>query len=364
MKTRMFLLAAAAAALAGCAQNEVIDIPQTRAIGFDPYVGNTTRAAAKDTDLSALKAEGAGFIVLGGYEDDQTYVPVFDGTNETGSHITWNKRSWEYSPINYWLEGKTYKFVAYAPAKLQEDDLFDIDYADNKLKMKDGGTFTADGETDLVVAEGKPQGYLVAAEPVQMEPVGFKFYHALSKVKFTFINGWRNAVTLKITNIKLSNVKDTGSLTTSGTMAQGSDKIQLSAWSGQTGMADYGNKPDDVMNTSIYGESYEFENFLLPTALNDSQMKLTFTVLVTNSQGTGPDLGAGAGYPVVKEVVIPKDVVTEWKPGYAYNYKLTISGSTFGLKPIQFDGIDVDSEWGNGGEDDIENGEIKVVPGA
>lgn len=360
----MFLLAAAAAALAGCAQNEVIDIPQTRAIGFDPYVGNTTRAAAKDTDLSALQDEGAGFIVLGGYEDDQTYVPVFDGTNETGSHITWNKRSWEYSPINYWLEGKTYKFVAYAPAKLQEDDLFDIDYADNKLKMKDGGTFTADGETDLVVAEGKPQGYLVAAEPVQMEPVGFKFYHALSKVKFTFINGWRNAVTLKITNIKLSNVKDTGSLTTSGTMAQGSDKIQLSAWSGQTGMADYENKPDDVMNTSIYGESYEFENFLLPIALNDSQMKLTFTVLVTNSQGTGPDLGAGAGYPVVKEVVIPKDVVTEWKPGYAYNYKLTISGSTFGLKPIQFDGIDVDSEWGNGGEDDIENGEIKVVPGA
>ena len=57
MKTRMFLLAAAAAALAGCAQNEVIDIPQTRAIGFDPYVGNTTRAAANDTALSALKTE-------------------------------------------------------------------------------------------------------------------------------------------------------------------------------------------------------------------------------------------------------------------------------------------------------------------
>ena len=346
----MFLLAAAAAALAGCAQNEVIDIPQTRAIGFDPYVGNTTRAAAKDTDLSALKAEGAGFIVLGGYEDGQTYVPVFDGTNETGSHITWNKSSWEYSPINYWLEGKTYKFVAYAPAKLQEGDLFDIDYAGNKLKMKDGGTFTADGETDLVVAEGKPQGYPVAAEPVQMETVGFKFYHALSKVKFTFINGWRNAVTLKITNIKLSNVKNTGSLTTSGTMAQGSDKIQLSAWSGQTGTADYEDKADG-MNTDEYEASYEFE------------MKLTFTVQVTNSQGTGPDLGAGAGNSVVKEVVIPKDVVTEWMPGYAYNYKLTISGSTFGLKPIQFDDIDVDSEWGNGGEDDMDEG-IEVVPGA
>lgn len=357
----MFLLAAAAAALAGCAQNEVIDIPQTRAIGFDPYVGNTTRAAAKDTDLSALKAEGAGFIVLGGYMD-QTYVPVFDGTNETGSHITWNETSWEYSPINYWLEGKTYKFVAYAPAELQEDDLFDIDYADNKLKMKDGGTFTADGETDLVVAEGKSQGYPVAAEQVQMETVGFKFYHALSKVKFTFINGWRNAVTLKITNIKLSNVKNTGSLTTSGTMAQGRDKIQPSAWSGQTGTADYEDKAAG-MNTDEYEASYEFENFLLPTVLNDSQMKLTFTVQVTNSQGTSPDLGTGAGNPVVKEVIIPKDVVTEWKPGYAYNYKLTISGSTFGLKPIRFDGIDVDSEWGNGGENDMDE-EIEVVPGA
>ena len=358
----MFLLAAAAAALAGCAQNEVIDIPQTRAIGFDPYVGNTTRAAAKDTDLPALQAEGAGFIVLGGYEDSQTYVPVFDGTSETGSHITWNKSSWEYSPINYWLDGKTYKFVAYAPAKLQEGDLFDIDYADNKLKMKDGGTFTADGETDLVVAEGKSQGYAVAAESAQMEPVGFKFYHALSKVKFTFINGWRNAVNLKITNIKLSSVKNTGSLTTSGIMAQGSDKIPSSAWSGQTGTADYKDKASG-MNTDVYEESYEFENFLLPTALDDSRMKLIFTVQVTNSQGTGPDLGAGAGVPVNKEVVIPKDVVAEWKPGFAYNYKLTISGSTFGLKPIQFDGIDVDSEWGNGGEDNMDE-EIEVVPGA
>lgn len=154
-----------------------------------------------------------------------------------------------------------------------------------------------------------------------MDRVSFKFYHDLSKVKFTFINGWRNAVTLQITNIKLSNVKNTGSLTTSGTMAQGSDKMQSSAWSGQTGTADYENKSDDVMNTSIYGESYEFENFLLPTGLSDSQMKLTFTVQVTNSQGTSPDLGTGAGNPVVKEVVIPKDVVTEWKPGYAYNFE-------------------------------------------
>lgn len=117
------------------------------------------------------------------------------------------------------------------------------------------------------------------------------------------------------------------------------------------------------MNTNEYEASYEFENFLLPTALSDSQMKLTFTVQVTNSQGTGPDLGAGAGVPVNKEVVIPKDVVTEWKPGFAYNYKLTISGSTFGLNPIQFGEIDVDSEWGNGGEDDMDE-EIEVVPGA
>lgn len=117
------------------------------------------------------------------------------------------------------------------------------------------------------------------------------------------------------------------------------------------------------MNTDEYEASYEFENFLLPTVLDDSQMKLTFTVQVTNSQGTSPDLGAGAGNPVNKEVVIPKDVVTEWMPGYAYNYKLTISGSTFGLNPIQFDDIDVDSEWGNGGEDDMDEG-IEVVPGA
>ena len=102
-------------------------------------------------------------------------------------------------------------------------------------------------------------------------------------------------------------------------MAQGSDKIQLAAWSGQTGTADYEDKAGG-MNTNEYEAYYEYENYLLNPAQHDSQMQLTFTVQVTNSQGTGPELGTGAGNPVVKEVVIPKDVVSERKPGYAYNY--------------------------------------------
>ena len=39
-----------------------------------------------------------------------------------------------------------------------------------------------------------------------------------------------------------------------------------------------------------------------------------------------------------------------WEPGKAYNYTLTIDGDLFGLKPIQFDAVDVVT-WENVNED-------------
>lgn len=45
MKKSLWMLGVALTALASCAETEVVDVPQTRAIGFtNAFVNNTTRA--------------------------------------------------------------------------------------------------------------------------------------------------------------------------------------------------------------------------------------------------------------------------------------------------------------------------------
>ena len=82
----------------------------------------------------------------------------------------------------------------------------------------------------------------------------------------------------------------------------------------------------------------------MPQTLVADAIKLTFTCQVTNDQGSGPNLGAGAGNEVNVSVTIPVNTVASWEPGKAYNYTLTINGDLFGLKPIQFDTVDM-VEW-------------------
>lgn len=360
MKTKSYLFAAASATLmlASCTQNEVVEMPATRAIGFGTYVGNTSRAAAEDTSLDFLKDEtkGNGFYVFGSYMDGAIEIHVFDGKSDQ-SHVTHTGSSWAYAPINYWLVGKQYRFVAYGPAAASTNGTATFEYATNTLSVKG---FEATGNLDLVVAEGNNNNhdYTLASETATMESVKFKFFHALSKVRFTFKNGWRNLVTLKVTNVKLTGVKRTGDLVTTGDLADANAPFALSQWSNQAVKADGNdytwkkeNGDDDTFSSTKTNDTYPYEYFLMPQALEADAIKLTFTCQVNNNQGGGPDLGEGAGKPVDVSVTIPVTTnVSAWEPGKAYNYTLTIDGDLFGLKPIQFDTVDM-VEWVDVNED-------------
>lgn len=348
MKTKSYLFAAASATLmlASCTQNEVVEMPATRAIGFGTYVGNTSRAAATDTDLDFLKGDGNGFYVFGSYMDGATEIKVFDGKSDQ-SHVMYKGSAWGYAPINYWLVGKQYRFVAYGPKAASTNGTATFDYAANTLSVKD---FEATGNLDLVVAEGKNNDnvYILASETATMESVKFKFFHALSKVRFTIKNGWRNLVTLQVSDVKLTGVKRTGDLVTTGALADANAPFALSQWSNQAVKdADNDYSWTDVFTSETTEESYPYEYFLMPQALEADAIKLTFTCQVNNNQGGGPDLGEGAGKPVNVSVTIPITTnVSAWEPGKAYNYTLTIDGDLFGLKPIQFDTVNM-VEWVN-----------------
>lgn len=353
MKTKSYLFAAASATLmlASCTQNEVVEMPATRAIGFGTYVGNTSRAAAEDTDLAFLKDEtkGNGFYVFGSYTENGEKIVVFNG-EDTQSHVTHTGTSWAYAPINYWLLGKQYKFAAYGPATASTNVTATFDYDANTLSIKG---FEATGNLDLVVAEGQSAGYTLASETATMDPVEFKFLHALSKVRFTFNNGWRNLVTLKVSDVKLIGAKRTGDLVTTGLLANATAPFALSQWSNQAVKAtDNDYSWTDEFTSTKTGDTYPYEYFLMPQALEADAIKLTFSCLVTNDQGGGPELGGPgtSGQAVDVSVTIPVDKVAAWEPGKAYNYTLTIDGDLFGLKPIQFDTVDM-VEWVDVNED-------------
>lgn len=345
MKTKSYLFAAASATLmlASCTQNEVVEMPATRAIGFGTYVGNTSRAAATDTDLDYLQgATGNGFYVFGSYMDGTTEIKVFDGKT-SGSHVTYtgtaDNPAWGYSPINYWSVGKKYQFAAYGPAAALDKGTAAFNYAANTLTFTG---FTADGSLDFVVAEGNNAGYTLANATAPTITVGFKFFHALSKVRFTLKNGWRNDVTVKITNVSVKNVNSVGTLETNGHLNTADYAWQAlkDKWTNIATPTEYTNWKDDEFKATKYLEQQVYEYFLIPQSIG-TDMQLVLTCQVNTGDGTGPDLGNGAGNPKEVTVTLPSDVVAAWEPGKAYNYTLTIDGELFGLKPIQFDAVEV-----------------------
>jgi len=414
MKTKSYLLAAASATmlLAGCTQNEVVDMPDSRAIGFGTYVGNTSRAGettdpgttedpkttetlvpepVTDTDLAFLQDanKGNGFYVFGMYQDaGRGLITVFDGMSE-GSHVKPLSKAgggvtWGYQPINYWLADKTYRFAAYGPAAAYGNGLPEYIYnseiakvaVENVIKIvgfeAKGGTTTKDGNTidnrvDLVVAEGAKEGYTMhtinmeTGETETMHPVSFKFFHALSKVRFSFVNGWRNDVTLTISDVSVGMLNSKGDLSTNGTLALATGNILGDIMGGSTGTeGPWTNitapKTYDwtkEFKSDVFEQEGVYENYFIPQQLG-SDVVLKFKVSVSNLSGGGPDLGSGSNVTTLT-VKIPD---TEWKAGYFYHYKLYVDGELFGLRPIQFDNIDV-ATWPVEGHTDVNIGENK-----
>lgn len=346
MKKHLFYLAAAVVAMSSCTESEVVEISQSKAIGFDSYVGNTTRAEQEGLTQDNLKE----FYAFGSYKmSGGDEVVVFDGETTGSSQIKKNGNSWQYEPVNYWLEGALYKFAAYAPA-LTKTPTFNYDK--NSMEIH----FVADGEKDLLVAATSQDGYTYIAlereeENDEKRAVNLNFKHALSKVRFTIVDGWRNALNMTISDVSLKGAKNTGTLTTPGDLSSVTT-IDSDAWKldeEKTGTyTDAGTTEPLTEN----GKTYVFENFLLPQIIETDAITLEFTVSVTNNVGGGPIIDDD-DTPHSKKLTVSIPTTTSWAPGKAYNYTLNIDGDTFGLHTIYFGNITV-AEWGNSTDTEVE----------
>ena len=278
MKKQFLTVAVAALALAGCSKNETVEVADSRAIGFESFVGKATRAV---TDLN----EGTNFnkfFVYGSYENGDSYVSVYDGeyvSNATGA--------WTNEKIQYWVANKAYKFAAYSNGN---ETVADVSF-DDKTGSLTIPSYTV-GDKDLIAVNNVEQ---TGAESGNTA-VPLVFKHLLSKVKFTFSTTYNDDLTVTVSNLKFTAVNE-------GT------------WNGTwtpteaTGEKSY----DDVVVTSA-GVASE-ECYVLPQAT--TTLVASFTVTVTDAGGNKI---AEKNFTDVK-----LDAGAAWAPGFAYNYSAVIN---------------------------------------
>ena len=179
---KTFLMAFAALGLVACMQEEVVTIPQTDAITFDQAsIDNATRAAA---DPSTTTQKIAGFDVW-------AFMNEWDGTVLVDEDVKKAGGKWTYANTQYWTPNNKYYFAALAPMNSANVTETIASGEAAKLGLGEIAFTNVDGSEDLLYAATT----VVAPDYDQlklnnMPPVKFEFSHLLSKVKFTFTNGF------------------------------------------------------------------------------------------------------------------------------------------------------------------------------
>jgi hypothetical protein len=169
---KIFIAILAAATFASCSNEDTVNVDNGALIGFGKvFVENSTRA----NDLAAGNFD---FGVYGLVEKGGKSALIFDNQTVAANGT--------YSPAQYWIAAAQYYFTAIAPKTNAN-----WSYATTTAHT---GTISFNNEEakanqDLLFAYVKP-----AATPAQIntkpDAVGFTFNHMLSRVRFTFTNGF------------------------------------------------------------------------------------------------------------------------------------------------------------------------------
>ena len=332
---KIFLCALAAAALTtACNKAEVIDVVGTPAIQFEnAFVNNATRAAV---DPSTTTASIEKFSVWG-YMDNRTgEIFTEEIVSKTGS-------AWTYANTQYWLPKHTYYFAALS-ATYNGTALKDVTVTPNR--DENAGHYglgvvdfvNADGTNDLLYASAM-QDVAEGADLAQLPKVGLSFSHLLSKVKFTFTNGFENRnSTLKITGLTMTAPK-------SGTI-----DLNVENWWDNN---DWKLGQDEV--TLAFGNVNKGEEIASTASVDSDNERLTIPATATQEYVVKFHVQLYNG----EVLAVENDIETKISGvtldmGKAYNFKAVINASNImgpdqDLYPIEFEVIEV-KEW-----DEVEN---------
>ena len=345
MKTNLFLLGMAAAALVGCTKSEVTNQSSSKAIGFEPIVNNSTKALVNDDGTTSDLSE---FYVYGGSQKSQN---LFNGER------VYKGTDWQYDNIKYWVEGSTYKFAAIYPGANDNNLSVNFDYTSGHMELL--ATVDNANQYDLVYAEQGP--IEITAENISTQPtVSFALGHILSKLRFVF---QKNADFGKNTQLIISNLKVSGA---KGIAGQGI--LGKATYENTTGNFVWTPAADASNVTFTSDQTYTVtDESIVGSATEEKEVGQTFFVIPQSPQGgftlsftvqlkekatlAGGESWVNIGDPHDLEATITN---AQWAANNVYTYTIQLKqGNITSAYPIEF-AASV-SGWGSSaGGDDIE----------
>lgn len=292
-------------AMAGCTNEEVLTTNQGQGIEIGKsYVANSTRA-----DFTPITNDGIReFYLYGGYETNMTHV--FDGVKVSST----DGSAWTYEgDTRYWVNGKTYKFAAYAPEAV--NSVVSSDFNNGVLIFTNYNS-GPDNQHDLIYATKE-----YTAKESANTALNLSFKHMLSQVYFTFYNNLAKNITIRMTGVKLAGVKSQASH--DGQYTDPSDRTILKDWNLGSETVDYiyddveskstGSSLQDPVSTKKYA--------MIPQ--KEGSFTFTFTLSIINELGTQ-----------ISSEDKRFTITPNWEMGKSYQYIVMINGSEAGMEQI------------------------------
>ena len=270
MKKTLFA-ALALVSMASCSNEDVLEVAQKEAIGFDnAFVNNSTRSV-NDPSYTNTKLFEA-FKVYGYVNGASLWT---SGEDVKGSALN---GEWGYTNTQYWIAGGNYAFHALAPSMAATSN------SSEGLTLQFTNT---DGKSDVLYATASRTN----ASATGNAKVEFDFKHILSKVKFSFENAYNSTnSSIKVVDIKIHNSYKTGLATLNSTISWGSqeDATEQPLSFGKATDVELTDAKENDDNTFGHGVTRESQEELLlipgdaPTQTVDGKTvkgyKVTFTV--------------------------------------------------------------------------------------
>ena len=363
MKKSLWMLGVAVAALTSCTQSEVVDVPESKLIRFEPFVEKNSRVADNLYDVTTAKLNNFwvyGYTtsdVTGTGEQDSPYegdfstsVPVF-----SNMEVTKTGNSWDGESSDHWITGNLYRFAAYSNGN---EELSGVTYvpSTDKLTISDYEVIDADevdlgtdGDygtnddvkvpLDLVASIAGDRHSTTGAQPVQ-----FTFRHLLAKITFHFTNASNNA-DLTFNEIQINDIAKSGDCvcTYPGTYALETvypypknvdwdiDGVTLDDFS-------FGDVNIEFNPSATTSDEVTF--YVIPQSNAGKYVTMSLVEKIGgNSYNTEP-LNFLLATDTHFSSVADDKVINEWVAGYHYRYLIT-KGTEF--KDIQFSAVV--SEW-------------------
>ena len=336
---KLLLAVVAVVGLTACFNEEVVRVQDSTAINFQAdWVDHATRAD-KATDPSITTNNITGFDVWGFM--DQPDGVVFDREEVSGSKET----GFSYTNTQYWAAGHDYYFAALAPAQ-SANVVVNTTYA-NQLGLGVVNFTNVDGTEDLLYSAVGP---IAAPALGEAKVVEFTFSHLLSKIKFTFKNGFSNEnAYLDVKNIRINDVP------ANANVVLNKDWWSANPWTDYQGTTDleFGDACDKIA-IGVSQES-DFERFTIPAPATQNY-EVVFEVALYQ--------GNRVAYEGTKTVVVEN---VELQRGKAYNFKTTLTSQNITedgeeLMPIEFDVVAVE-DWVNANtpNEQVEDAELRAA---